>query len=76
MKASGEVEHERVGEVYTTLVGLLKAKSEHFATTIGKQVCLVWVYNDDVCVYVHVGELFSLITEELHVATYLKDLKW
>lgn len=41
MKASGEVEHERVGEVYTTLVGLLKAKSEHFATTIGKQVCLV-----------------------------------
>ena len=39
MKASGEVEHERVGEVYTTLVGLLKAKSEHFATTIAKQVC-------------------------------------
>lgn len=27
-----------MGEVYTTLVGLLKAKSKHFATTIGKQV--------------------------------------
>ena len=38
INASGEVEHERVGEVYTTLVGLLKAKSKHFATTIGKQV--------------------------------------
>ena len=46
MKASGEVEHERVGEVYTTLVGLLKAKSEHFATTIGKQVCQEWLYNE------------------------------
>ena len=60
MKASGEVEHERVGEVYTTLVGLLKAKSEHFATTIGKQVCQEWLYND-VYVHVYVGELFSLM---------------
>ena len=58
MKASGEVEHERVGEVHTTLVGLLKAKSEHFATTIGKQVCQEWLYSD---VYVHVGELLSLM---------------
>ena len=60
MKASGEVEHERVGEVYTTLVGLLKAKSEHFATTIAKQVCQKWVYSD-VYIHLYVGELFFLV---------------
>ena len=38
MKASGEVDCEKVGEIYTTLVGLLKAKSKAFSDNIGKQV--------------------------------------
>ena len=41
LKSDGEVDHDRVGEVYTTLVALLKAKSKVFATNIGKQVVCV-----------------------------------
>ena len=43
LKSDGEVDHDRVGEVYTTLVALLKAKSKVFATNIGKQVVCGWV---------------------------------
>ena len=42
MKATGEVDSEKVGEVFTTLVGLLKAKSKAFSTNIGKQVYNVY----------------------------------
>jgi len=40
LKESGDVDYERVGEVFTTLVGLLKDRSETFAVNIGQQVCL------------------------------------
>lgn len=42
MKATGEVDPERVGgQMYPTLVALLKASSQHFTTNIGKQVTFV-----------------------------------
>lgn len=44
MKASGEVNAERAGDVFTTLVGLLKATSQHFAINIGKQE---FIYTED-----------------------------
>ena len=36
----GQVNYEREGEVYPTLVALLKAKSPQFASAIEKKVCL------------------------------------
>ena len=33
----GDVNYERLGDVYTTLIALVKAKSTHFASTIDKQ---------------------------------------
>ena len=40
MKVNGEVDPERVGgQVYPSLVALLKNSSQHFSTSIGKQVC-------------------------------------
>ena len=33
----GDVNYERQGEVFTTLIALVKAKSAHFASTIDKQ---------------------------------------
>ena len=39
MKVTGEVDPERVGgQVYPSLVALLKASSQHFNTNIAKQV--------------------------------------
>ena len=40
VKVNGEVDPERVGgQVYPSLVALLKNSSQHFSTSIGKQVC-------------------------------------
>ena len=33
----GEVEHDRVGDIYPTLNNLLKTKSTHFSHTIARQ---------------------------------------
>ena len=57
MKASGEVNAERTGDVFTTLVGLLKAKSQHFAINIGKQVQCTHVTTDNAYMYITFAEL-------------------
>ena len=60
LKVTGEVDPERSGgQVYPSLVALLKASSQHFTTNIGKQVsptlCLVvhaiYKHATDVMVY-------------------------
>ena len=38
------MQYEKVGQVCTTLLELLKGKSRHFADTIGKQE---FIYHDD-----------------------------
>ena len=65
MKASGEVNAERAGDVFTTLVGLLKATSQHFAINIGKQVHthVVHVYGS---MYIH--QILTYIIIHTHVS--------
>ena len=53
---TGEVDPERMGgQVYPSLVALLKASSQHFSTNIGKQVC-VYIYMY-MYTYVHANSL-------------------
>lgn len=40
------MDSEKVGEVFTTLVGLLKAKSKAFSTNIGKQVLTFTIHRE------------------------------
>lgn len=42
---NGDIDYEREGDVFTSLVGLLKSRSKIFATNIGNQVAKGNSYN-------------------------------
>ena len=73
MKANGEVDYDRAGDHYSTLVALLKAKSKQFAENIVKQVrphvCTYCTYGTYMYLYVHA----YLYIQSMYMYMYVTD---